>query len=301
MTDIIQIPPANNSTPPSPEGGPALATAIAQLEEALSNPALNADPLSDVIRAFLATISALQDQRDALRKTEQAIKSQCQDLTSAGNAQREQTMKDLIALAAEQRNQLNADFATQHRAALSRIKTEERAQRAKLQTGITEVAKETIEDLLHDHEKFTHGRALKSIILPAVGLVIFSLTLGIIGGWWARGASAVAEVSSNAETLTTLSKQTQQTAAVVDELTSTLRRGMSVSDLINVVALHDILAPNIAKVPEDVVPAPCIAAVPDGTIRVGMRAIKSCVIPLRDNVTVRGGDFLFTAMTGRKP
>jgi hypothetical protein len=49
----------------------------------------------------------------------------------------------------------------------------------------------------------------------------------------------------------------------------------------------------------DTVPAPCIAAVPPRVIMVAGKPVKACVIALRDNAVVQGGDFLINAIAAR--
>lgn len=57
----------------------------------------------------------------------------------------------------------------------------------------------------------------------------------------------------------------------------------------------------VDPVPDDVVPFPCIAAVPVGIfVTAERRQVKACVIALTDDRDVRGGGFLTRAITGRR-
>jgi hypothetical protein len=55
----------------------------------------------------------------------------------------------------------------------------------------------------------------------------------------------------------------------------------------------------VGRVAEDDVPAPCIAAVPEGAIRTADgKPVTACVIPLKNTVKIHGGAFLTRMLAG---
>jgi hypothetical protein len=118
--------------------------------------------------------------------------------------------------------------------------------------------------------------------------------LGFATGWHARGAQAVEDVASDVHALAGMHGVMSQTAATLQLMTDAMTHGVSPAELMALIGLRDVLSMTaVAKVPDDTVPSPCIAAVPDGAIRtVAQKPVKACVIALKDTATVRGGDYL---------
>ncbi|CAH2605964.1 conserved protein of unknown function (plasmid) [Rhodovastum atsumiense] len=285
MTTTPPAVPANGGVPTPEEVVAALAAAQAQLHAARSHPAYQGDPAYPIIQALIATVGGLQTLYDGLRTSTRQI------LTTA---QRQQL--ELATAAHQQREQLNKDFAIQHEAALARVKAEELAQQAHIRAGLVDAAQDALKELLRADRKHTRLRTWAALMVPAVGLLV----VGLIIGWYARGADAMTRLTADVHNLAVLTQATQQTSATLQAISGLLTHGMSAAELTSLASLNEVIALNaIGKVPEDTVPSPCIAAVPDGVIRTGTRSIKACVIPIKDNVVVRGGLFLTQAVTGR--
>jgi hypothetical protein len=69
---------------------------------------------------------------------------------------------------------------------------------------------------------------------------------------------------------------------------------MTSVELLGLANLSRILAVNtVGPVPEEEMPWPCIAVVPEGAIRLANgKPVRACVIPLNDSVRLQGGYFL---------
>jgi hypothetical protein len=131
-----------------------------------------------------------------------------------------------------------------------------------------------------------------------VGPAIALLLVGTCFGWYLRGSRDVSDVADHVAAIGTVAEQTRQNAGTLRAISDLLVHGMSPTDLAAVVS-HSVVATSIGRVDGDTAPAPCIAAVPPRVIMVAGKPVKACVIALRDNAVVQGGDFLTNAMAAR--
>ena len=266
-------PPSGNIAPTPDDVEEAIAAAHDQLETAAAHPSFAADPLRLIFTALAALLRGLERAYTGTRRQR----------------------SELAVFLLRQRTELVADFAKQHEAALARTKAEELGHEAKVKAGLIEAAKDALRELLQLDRKHTYIRAFAYAVLPAILLFL----VGFTGGWLVRGARNVADVTNNIANLETLADITRQNTEIIRYMSELLIRGMTPTDFAALASLHNVVLTTIAKVPGDTVPAPCIAAVPQRTILVNGKPIKACVVALRDNATVQGGEFLTSAITPR--
>ncbi|WP_162530951.1 hypothetical protein, partial [Rhodovastum atsumiense] len=122
-----------------------------------------------------------------------------------------------------QREQLNKDFAIQHEAALARVKAEELAQQAHIRAGLVDAAQDALKELLRADRRHTRLRTWAALMVPAVGLLV----VGLIMGWYARGADAMTRLTADVHNLAVLTQATQQTSATLQAISGLLTHGMS--------------------------------------------------------------------------
>ena len=269
----------------TPEGvSKAVTAAQAELELVAADPSLARDPLRSVLTAQVTLLRGMEAVFDGLRTT-------IKELMTAAERQR----ADVTAFGLQQRTELVADFAKQHEAALARTKAEELAHQAQVKAGLIDAAKDALKELLHLDRKHNYLRAFGYVVGPAIALLL----VGTGFGWYLRGARNVSDVADNVAAIGTAAEQARQNAETLRAISDLLVHGMSPTDLAAVVSLHSVVATSIGRVDGDTVPAPCIAAVPPRVIMVAGKPVKACVIALRDNAVVQGGDFLINAIAAR--
>ena len=269
----------------TPEGvSKAVTAAQAELELVAADPSLARDPLRSVLTAQVTLLRGMEAVFDGLRTT-------IKELMTAAERQR----ADVTAFGLQQRTELVADFAKQHEAALARTKAEELAHQAQVKAGLIDAAKDALKELLHLDRKHNYLRVFGYVVGPALALLL----VGTVFGWYLHGARNVSDVADNVAAIGTAAEQARQNAETLRAISDLLVHGMSPTDLAAVVSLHSVVATSIGLVDGDTVPAPCIAAVPPRVIMVAGKPVKACVIALRDNAVVQGGDFLINAIAAR--
>jgi len=259
------------------------AAAQAELELVAAEPSLARDPLRSVLTAQVTLLRGIEAVFDGLR----AI---IKDLMTAAERQR----ADVTAFGLQQRTELVTDFTKQHEAALARTKAQELAHQAQAKAGLIDAAKDALKELLRLDRRNNYLRVFGFVVGPAIALPL----AGTGFGWYLRGSRDVSDVADHVAAIGTVAEQTRQNAGTLRAISDLLVHGMSPTDLAAVVS-HSVVATSIGRVDGDTAPAPCIAAVPPRVIMVAGKPVKACVIALRDNAVVQGGDFLTNAMAAR--
>ena len=278
--------PSNDPTPAPDHVEAALLAARQELANVAALPFLTDDPVKVVLQAQCTMIKGIEAAYCGLRNT-------IRQAFSAADSQR----SDLADFVLKQRGALVSDFTKQHEAALARAKAEELTHQARIKAGLVDAAKDALGDLLQRDRKHTRLRACVYAGLPATLLLLTGISLG----WCVRGSKNVMEVTDSVSSLAALANVTRQDADAMKELSDLMVRGMTPTDIAALVSLHEVVLTTVGKVPNETVPAPCIAAVPDRTLVVSGKPIKACVVALKDTADVQGGAFLASAMPARPP
>ena len=277
-------PPTNDGTQTADAIEASLHAAQDELTSVARMQVLTDDPFRPILQAQFTMLKGMEAVYSGLRGA-------VREALSAAERQR----SELTAFVLKQRTELVADFIKQHEAALARAQAEELAHQAHVKAGLIDAAKDALRELLRLDRKHTYPRAFAYAAVPA----IFLSLLAFAAGWCVRGARNVTEVTDTISSLAALTEITRQNTETMRGISDLMIRGMTSTDIAALVSLHNVVLTTIAKVPADTVPAPCIAAVPERTIIVNGKPIKACVIALKDNATVQGGEFLANVIPAR--
>jgi hypothetical protein len=286
MTGSTPAPGAESPGGPQEQPASALDDARRQLAELKAHPAYQGDLLAPMITAIAAAIDGLGDFYAGFRSAAQRIVDRfaLQELQTA-------------AWLKQQQDGFVKNLTASHAAALARIGAEEKAHEAKIQAGLIGAAEDALKELLKRDRRKERWRwlGIGSGTVAAILLVGFGL------GWYSKETYSLAALEHDVQAVAAMDAASKDAAETLHIIADKLTDGMSVSDLLAMAKLHQIVDPNlVTHVPQDDVPIPCIAAVPQGTLltRAG-RPIQACVIALRDSVDIQGGDFLIKAIASR--
>jgi hypothetical protein len=111
---------------------------------------------------------------------------------------------------------------------------------------------------------------------------------------------AIKQFASDVNTVTAVANASRATADALRLISERVSYGMTSEQLLTLSNLNEIVSVGVVgRVAEDDVPVPCIAAVPKGAIRtIDGKPVTACVIPLKDKVSIHGGDFLTRMLAG---